>query len=78
MINQIIIFRVLYRWLPSLMLVSGVCSICLNQETTRSLKSRLRSANIFYAAFRPGAIDTPGSGWLAEPHKYTFGISGIL
>ena len=37
-----------------------------------------KSANIFIAAFRPGAIDTPGPGCLPELHKYTFYIDGIL
>jgi hypothetical protein len=32
-------------------------------------KSRLRSEKIVSAAFLPGAIETPGPGWLPEPHR---------
>src|SRR5262245_27853447 len=36
-----------------------------------------RSAKITCAAFLPGAIETPGPGWLPEPHKYAL-ATGVL
>ena len=36
---------------------------------TTAPKSRPRSEKIVSAAFLPGAIETPGPGWLPEPHR---------
>ncbi len=36
---------------------------------TTARKSRLRSEQISWAAFLPGAIDTPGPGWLPDPQR---------
>ena len=36
--------------------------------TVNVLKSMFKSDSIVWAAFRPGAIDTPGPGWVPAPH----------
>jgi len=41
------------------------------------VKSNPRSPKITWAAFLPGAIDTPGPGWLPELQRYTLG-TGVL